>query len=239
MSKEIPKVMRLALLMDDLMVMQMVLMMEMNSAHLTVKLWEYLMEVLANIVFFLHRHSDTSNILQYDFIDGKLLGSIVGNEVDGDADGNALGLSVGCLDGDAEGDIEGDELGLLVGCEDGGRDGTGVEGCADGDWLGDELGVAEGEPDGDVEDGVVDGGEVGASDGSSVGALVGNTGKHCLRASPSFVNQQQAAMLQLSMYFSSAKQSVVYISQLQLSSLFFPSTMQAENRQYISVAELN
>ena len=56
--------MRLALLMDDLMVMQMVSQMEMNSAHLTVKLWEYLMEVLANIVFFLHRHSDTSNILQ-------------------------------------------------------------------------------------------------------------------------------------------------------------------------------
>ena len=62
-TKEIPKAMRLVLLLDYLMAMQKVLMMEMNLAHLMVKLKERLMEALANIVSVLRHHSDTSNIL--------------------------------------------------------------------------------------------------------------------------------------------------------------------------------
>ena len=58
--------------------------------------------------------------------------------------------------------------------------------------LGSFVGRFDGDADGDD-----DGYELGESVGSFVGALVGNTGKHCLLPTPSFVNQQQAATLQL------------------------------------------
>ena len=92
--------------------------------------------------------------------------------------------------------------------------------------------------DGDA-DGVDDGGELGDSEGSPVGALVGNTGKHSLLLSSSCSNQQHFAISQLPAHVLSVKQSVVYISQLQLSWLILPSTMQDEKRQNILCAELN
>ena len=146
-------------------------------------------------------------------------------------------MAVGVLDGIPEGCADGDEVGTSDGKRLGSDDGKEL-GEADGDVEGAALGSVVGYVDG-IADGVDDGDELGASDGSSVGALVGKTGKHCLFSSSLFVNQQHFAISQLSVHVLSEKQIVVYISQLQLSSLILPSRTQAENRQYIFCVELN